>query len=164
MRAWQFATAQHAAGLAGGTAFVSMQNRYNLANRDDEREMIPLCNDQGVGLLPYSPLARGLLAGKRQPGSARNTARAQEDQHQYRAADYEVADAVAAVAAELSRPPAQVALAWLLGRPGVTAPIIGATRPGHLTDAVAALELDLTDSQRARLEAPYVPHPDGAHA
>ena len=82
MRAWQFAKAQHTARLAGGTAFVSMQNRYNLANRDDEREMIPLCHDQGVGLLPYSPLARGLLAGKRQPGGARNTARAQEDQHQ----------------------------------------------------------------------------------
>lgn len=164
MRAWQFAKAQHTARQAGGTAFVSMQNRYSLANRDDEREMIPLCRDQGVGLLPYSPLARGLLAGKRQPDGARDTARAQEDQHHYRAADYEVADAVAAVAAELSRPPAQVALAWLLSRPGVTAPIIGATRPQHLADAVAALDLDLTDRQRARLEAPYLAHPDGAHA
>jgi aryl-alcohol dehydrogenase-like predicted oxidoreductase len=164
MRAWQFAKAQHAARLAGGTAFVSMQNRYSLANRDDEREMIPLCRDQGVGLLPYSPLARGLLAGKRQPDAERDSARSQEDRHEYRAADYAVADAVVAVAAELSRPPAQVALAWLLSRPGVAAPIIGATRPRHLTDAVAALDLELTEAQRARLEAPYLPHPDGAHA
>jgi aryl-alcohol dehydrogenase-like predicted oxidoreductase len=164
MRAWQFAKAQHTAVTAGGTAFVSMQNRYSLANRDDEREMIPLCLDQGVGLLPYSPLARGLLAGKRRPGAARDSARSQQDQHQYRPADYDVADAVAAVATELSRPPAQVALAWLLGRPGVTAPIIGATSPRHLTHAVAALDLTLTDAQRARLEAPYAPHPDGAHA
>jgi len=161
MRAWQFAKAQHTARQSGGTPFISMQNRYSLANRDDEREMIPLCRDQGVGLLPYSPLARGLLAGKRQ---SRDTTRSQSDQHQYRPADYEVADAVAAVAADLSRPPAQVALAWLLAQPGVTAPIIGATRPQHLADAVAALEVDLTDTQRSQLEARYVPHPDGSHA
>jgi aryl-alcohol dehydrogenase-like predicted oxidoreductase len=161
MRAWQFAKAQHAARQSGATPFVSMQNRYSLANRDDEREMIPLCRDQGVGLLPYSPLARGLLAGKRQ---SRDTTRSQSDQHQYRPADYQVAGAVAAVAADLSRPPAQVALAWLLAQPGVTAPIIGATRPQHLADAVAALAVDLTDTQRAQLEAHYVPHPDGSHA
>jgi len=164
MRAWQFAKAQHTARMVGGTAFVSMQNRYSLANRDDEREVIPLCRDQGVGLLPYSPLARGLLAGKRRRGEARTTARSQGDQHQYRSADFDVAAATVAVAAELGRPPAQVALAWLLGRPGVTAPIIGATRPCHLADAVAALDLDLDTAQRARLEAAYVPHPDGEHA
>ena len=126
--------------------------------------MIPLCRDQGVGLLPYSPLARGLLAGKRQPGGARDTARAGRISDQYRAADYEVADAVAAVAAELSRRRPRSRWPGCSASPGVTAPIIGATRPGHLADAVAALDLDLTDSQRARLEAPYVPHPDGAHA
>jgi 1-deoxyxylulose-5-phosphate synthase len=164
MRAWQFGKAQHTARLAGGTTFVSMQNRYSLANRDDEREMIPLCLDQGVGLLPYSPLARGLLAGKRPRDATRDTARSRTDQHEYRPADFDVADAVTEVAAELGRPPAQVALAWLLGRPGVTAPIIGATRPQHLTDAVAALGLSLTDAQRAGLEAPYQPHPDGHHA
>ena len=123
MRAWQFAKAQHTA-VTAGTPFVSMQNRYSLANRDDERETIPLCLDQGVGLLPYSPLARGLLAGQRQRGAAgqrrrgaaRDSARSQQAQHQYRPADYDVADAVAAVATEPSRPPAQIPLAWLLGR------------------------------------------------
>jgi len=164
MRAWQFAKAQHAARTAGQTAFASMQNRYNLANRDDEREMIPLCRDQGVGVIPYSPLARGLLAGTRERGGSRLTQRAGGDAHEYRAADFDVADAVVAVGAELAVPPAQVALAWLLARPGVVAPIIGATRPGHLADAVAALDITLAGDQIARLESPYQPHPDGGFA
>jgi aryl-alcohol dehydrogenase-like predicted oxidoreductase len=164
MRAWQFAKAQQTARAAGRTGFASMQNRYNLANREDEREMIPLCRDQGVGIIPYSPLARGLLAGTRERGGARLTARAGGDGHQYRAADFDVADAVVAVAAELAVPAARVALAWLLARPGVVAPIIGATRQRHLADAVAALDVALTAEQVARLESPYQPHPDGGFA
>jgi 1-deoxyxylulose-5-phosphate synthase len=158
MCAWQFAKAQHAAQLAGGPGFVSMQNRYNLVNREDERELIPLCLDQGVGLVPYSPLARGLLAGTRRRSGERDTARAAGDQHQYRSADFDVAEAVCAVAAAHGLPPARVALAWLLGKPGVTAPIIGATKPRHLTDAVAAAGLVLGEDEVSRLEAPYAPH------
>jgi aryl-alcohol dehydrogenase-like predicted oxidoreductase len=158
MCAWQFARAQHTARAAGWTAFVSMQNRYNLVNREDEREMIPLCLDQGVGLIPYSPLARGLLAGTRERGGERHTARASGDQHQYRPADFDVADAVRAVAAEHSLPPAQIALAWLLGKPEVTAPIIGATKLRHLTDALAATSLVIGEDDVSRLEAPYTPH------
>jgi aryl-alcohol dehydrogenase-like predicted oxidoreductase len=161
MCAWQFAKAQHTARAAGWTAFVSMQNRYNLVNREEEREMIPLCLDQGVGLLPYSPLARGLLAGTRNRAGERHTARASADDRQGRPADYDVADAVRAVAAERSVAPAQVALAWLLSRPAVTAPIAGSTKPGQLDDAIAATELALTAAETARLEAPYLPHPIG---
>ncbi|HMG61515.1 MAG TPA: aldo/keto reductase, partial [Streptosporangiaceae bacterium] len=123
MAAWQFGQAQYAARAAGQTAFVSMQNRYNLVNREEEREMIPLCLDLGVGIIPYSPLARGLLAGTRNRAGERHTARASADESQGRPADYDVADAVRAVAAERSVAPAQVALAWLLSRPAVTAPI-----------------------------------------
>jgi aryl-alcohol dehydrogenase-like predicted oxidoreductase len=156
MPAWRFAQAQHAAPAAGLTGFVSMQNRYNLVNREEEREMIPLCRDQGVGVLPYSPLARGLLAGTRERGGARHTVRAQDDGGD-RDADHDVADVVAAIAAERGVRPAQVALAWLLGRPGVTAPVIGATKAAHLDDAIAALDLELTGTEVARLEAPYLP-------
>jgi 1-deoxyxylulose-5-phosphate synthase len=158
MCAWQFAKAQHTAQLAGGPGFVSMQNRYNLVNREDEREMIPLCRDQGVGLVPYSPLARGLLAGTRRRSGARDTARASGDQHHYRPADFDVAEAVCAVAGAHALPPAQIALAWLLGKPAVTAPIIGATKPQHLTDALAATSLVLGEDDLSRLEAPYAPH------
>jgi aryl-alcohol dehydrogenase-like predicted oxidoreductase len=157
MAAWQFAKAQHAAPIP----FTSMQNRYNLVNREDEREMIPLCLDQGVGLLPYSPLARGLLVGKR--AGARRTARSREDRREYRPADLEVADAVQAVAAERGIAAAQVALAWLLGRPGVAAPIVGATRAEHVDDAVAATAIELTGEEVERLEAPYAPHPLGEY-
>jgi 1-deoxyxylulose-5-phosphate synthase len=159
MRAWQFAKAQHAAEVAGQTRFIAMQNRYNLVNREEEREMIPLCLDQGVGLLPYSPLARGLLAGKR--GSTRSTARASEDRREYREADLAIADVVGAIAEERGASTAQIALAWLMRRPGVVAPIVGATRLEHVTDAVAATTLELTDEECRRLEGPYVPHPDG---
>jgi len=156
MPAWRFAQAQHTAGAAGWTGFVSMQNRYNLVNREEEREMIPLCLDQGIGVLPYSPLARGLLAGTRDRSGARHTTRARADRED-RPADFDVADAVRAVAAERELPMARVPLAWLLGRPGVTAPLIGATRLRHLDDALAALEVRLTGEETARLEAPYLP-------
>ena len=159
MRAWQFAKAQHIAERAGQTRFVAMQNRYNLVNREEEREMIPLCLDQGVGLLPYSPLARGLLAGKR--GSTRSTARSSEDRRSYREPDVAIAEGVGAIAEERGVSAAQIALAWLIARPGVVAPIVGATRLEHVTDAIAATAVELTDDECRRLEEPYVPHRDG---
>jgi aryl-alcohol dehydrogenase-like predicted oxidoreductase len=141
-----------------------MQNRYNLVNREDEREMIPLCRDLGVGIIPYSPLARGLLAGSRERGAGTGrSARSCADDRVYRPADFHVVDAVRAVAASRAVPPAQVALAWLLGRPGVVAPVIGATRPGHLDDALAAMELQLDRAEASQLEAPYAPHPPGGY-
>jgi aryl-alcohol dehydrogenase-like predicted oxidoreductase len=156
MPAWRFAQAHYTALAAGWTGFVSMQNRYNLVNREEEREMIPFCLDRGIGVLPYSPLARGLLAGTRDRSGARHTTRARADRGD-RPADFDVADAVRAIAAERGFPPARVALAWLLGRPGVTSPLIGATRLDHLDDALAALEVRLTGEETARLEAPYLP-------
>jgi aryl-alcohol dehydrogenase-like predicted oxidoreductase len=161
MYAWQFAKAQHTAERNGWTRFVTMQNHYNLAYREEEREMNPLCLDQGVGLIPWSPLARGLLAGTRDRGGQRLTVRAANDpfaEELYDDADFDVVDAVRDVARERGVPAAQVALAWLVGRPGVTAPIVGATKPGHVNDAVAALDLTLTQDEIARLEAPYKPH------
>jgi aryl-alcohol dehydrogenase-like predicted oxidoreductase len=167
MFAWQFAKAQHVAERHGWTRFSSMQNHYNLMYREEEREMLPLCADQGVAVLPYSPLARGMLAGNRTRQGERRTARAGSDalsdERYSTGADFDVADRVVAVAAERGAPPAQVALAWLLSRPGVTAPIIGATRLGHIGDALAATELTLTAEEAARLEEPYVPHPVLAH-
>jgi aryl-alcohol dehydrogenase-like predicted oxidoreductase len=167
MFAWQFAKAQHAAERNGWTGFSSMQNHYNLMYREEEREMLPLCADQGVAVLPYSPLARGMLAGNRSRQGERRTARAGSDplsDERYRtSADFDVADRLAEVAADRGAPPAQVALAWLLSRPGVTAPIVGATRLGHIGDALAAAELTLTAGETARLEEPYVPHPVLAH-
>jgi 1-deoxyxylulose-5-phosphate synthase len=154
MRAWQFAKAQHTARAAGWTSFVSMQNRYNLVHRDDEREMIPLCLDQGVGIIPYSPLARGLLAGTRERSGERHTLRSTtDDLFRSRAADFDVLDTVRAIAIERSLRPAQIALAWLLGKPGVSAPIIGATQARHLDEAVSALEVAMTVDEATRLEA-----------
>jgi 1-deoxyxylulose-5-phosphate synthase len=167
MYAWQFAKAQHTAMVAGWTRFVSMQNHYNLVYREEEREMIPLCLDQGVGVIPWSPLARGLLAGTRERGGERRTVRAGADplaDEMYEEADFDVVDAVRSVAGERGVPPAQVALAWLLGRPAVSAPIVGATKLGHLDDAVAAVDLTLTAEEVARLEAPYRPHPVIGHS
>ncbi len=161
MFGWQFAKAQHAADLHGWTRFVSMQNHYNLLYREEEREMIPQCIDQGVGVIPWSPLARGVLTGNRTRSGERRTARANSDSFGdtlYGEADFDVVDRVAEVAKERGVPQAQVALAWLLHRPGVTAPIIGATRVGHLQDALAAEELDLTGKEMGRLEEPYLPH------
>ncbi|HKD89741.1 MAG TPA: aldo/keto reductase [Streptosporangiaceae bacterium] len=167
MFAWQFAKAQHVAGEHGWTRFVSMQNHYNLVYREEEREMIPQCIDQGVGVIPWSPLARGLLAGNRSRSGERHTVRAGSDpfgDSLYKLeADFDVVDRCAEVAAERGVPSAQVALAWLLHRPGVTAPIVGATKPGHLEDALAAEDLVLTEDEIQRLEEPYVPHPVLGH-
>ncbi|MFF2846174.1 aldo/keto reductase [Streptomyces sp. NPDC058001] len=162
MYAWQFAKAQYTAALAGSTRFVSMQNHYNLVYREEEREMIPFCLDQGVGVLPYSPLARGLLAGGRERGGARTTSRGGTDplaDQLYTDDDFDIVDTLRTVAAELGLPPAQVALAWLLGKPGVSAPIVGATKLTHLQDALAAVDVTLTEEQGKRLEAAYRPHP-----
>jgi 1-deoxyxylulose-5-phosphate synthase len=165
MYAWQFAKAQSTARAAGGTTFVSMQNHYNLVYREEEREMIPLCVDERVGVLPWSPLARGLLAGNRERGGGGNTLRAGSDPvaAMYEDADFDVVDVVRALAGERDLPPARIALAWLLRNPAVTAPIVGATKPGHLDDAVAAVDVRLSEEETARLEAPYRPHPVLGH-
>jgi aryl-alcohol dehydrogenase-like predicted oxidoreductase len=167
MYAWQFATMQYTARSRGWTEFVSMQNHYNLVYREEEREMIPFCLASGVGVIPWSPLARGLLAGTRARGGERRTTRAGNDpiaDSLYTEDDFAVVDAVAAVAAERGLPPARVALAWLLSRPGVTAPIVGATKPHHLEDALAAVDVMLTPDEVSRLEAPYRPHPVRGHS
>jgi aryl-alcohol dehydrogenase-like predicted oxidoreductase len=161
MYAWQFAKAQHTAQAAGWTRFVSMQNHYNLVYREEEREMIPLCLDQGVGVIPWSPLARGLLTGSRRRDGERRTVRSGSDllaDSMYEDADFDVVDAVCALADERGLPPARLALAWLLGRPGVSAPIVGASKVGHLDDAIAAVDVSLSGEEAARLEAPYRPH------
>jgi aryl-alcohol dehydrogenase-like predicted oxidoreductase len=167
MFAWQFAQAQHTAERHGWTRFVSMQNHWNLLYREEEREMVPLCADQGVGIIPWSPLARGVLAGNRTREGEKRTTRSQtdgfSDQLYSQPSDFDVVDRVAEVAGERGVPPAQVALAWLLRRPALTAPIVGSTRLGHLEDALAATELELGDDEAARLEEPYVPHPVLGH-
>jgi len=167
MFAWQFAKAQHAADLHGWTRFCSMQNHYNLLYREEEREMIPQCQDQGVGVIPWSPLARGVLAGNRTRAGERRTTRSGSDAFSdalyAMPSDFDVVDRVAEVAAERGVPAAQVALAWLLHRPGVTAPIVGATRLGHLQDALAAAEFELSDEEMRRLEELYIPHPVLGH-
>jgi aryl-alcohol dehydrogenase-like predicted oxidoreductase len=167
MFAWQLAKAQHVAAAAGWTSFVSMQNHYNLIYREEEREMIPLCRDQGIGVIPWSPLARGVLAGNRTREGARLTSRAGGDpftDYLYaQPTDFDVVERVAEVAAERGVPPAQIALAWLLHKPGVSAPIVGATKPGHLADALAAEQLELSEAEIARLEEPYAPHPVLGH-
>jgi aryl-alcohol dehydrogenase-like predicted oxidoreductase len=159
MYAWQFAKAQRSAA----TPFVSMQNHYNLVYREEEREMIPQCIDQGVALLPWSPLARGLLAGNRTSGGDRLTTRSRTDPFRdslyVPELDFAVVDRAAEVAAAHGVPAAQVALAWLWHKPGVTAPIVGATKIEHLEDALAAERLSLAGDEIARLEEPYVPHP-----
>ena len=163
MYAWQFAKAQRVAK----TPFVSMQNHYNLVYREEEREMIPQCIDQGVGVLPWSPLARGLLAGSRTREGERLTTRARTDPFgdslYTPEVDFTVVDRVSDVAAARRVPPAQVALAWLLHRPGVTAPIVGATKIEHVEDALAAEQLVLADDELARLEELYVPHAVSGH-
>jgi aryl-alcohol dehydrogenase-like predicted oxidoreductase len=170
MYAWQFAKAQYAAEAAGWTTFVSMQSHYNLLYREEEREMIPQCLDQGVGVIPYSPLARGLLAGNRDRDGEGRTLRAASDAladarfDTHTDADFTVIETLRAVAAEHGLPPARIALAWLLRRPAVDAPIVGATKPHHIDDAAAALEVTLSDDDIARLEAPYTPHPVLGHS
>jgi 1-deoxyxylulose-5-phosphate synthase len=164
MYAWQFAKAQAVAP----TRFVSMQNHYNLVYREEEREMIPQCVDQGVAVLPWSPLARGLLAGNRTRSGERLTERARTDSFAdglyTPEVDFAVVDRAAEVACARGLPPAQVALAWLLHKPGVTAPIVGATKIEHLDDAIAAEQLTLSGDEIARLEEPYVPHAISGHS
>jgi 1-deoxyxylulose-5-phosphate synthase len=168
MYAWQFAKAQNTADQHGWTRFVSMQNHYNLVYREEEREMIPQCVEMGVGLIPWSPLARGFLAGNRRKEDWGETVRARTDPFAhslyYQEADFRVVDRVVEVAARLGCKPTQVALAWLLSRPGLVAPIIGATKMGHLEDAAGALEVKLPPEDAAYLEEPYVPHPVLGHS
>ncbi len=166
MYAWQFAKAQHTADSNGLTRFVSMQNHYNLLYREEEREMIPQCLDMGVGVIPWSPLARGLLTGNRTRDGRRHTVRAGSDPFGdafYPDPDFDVVDRLAEVAAGRGLPPAQVALAWLLHRPGVTAPIVGATKLAHLDDAVGAVDVGLSPDEMRRLESAYRPHPVSGH-
>lgn len=165
MAAWEFARMLGIAERLGLARFVSMQNHYNLVYREEEREMIPLCRAEGIGLIPWSPLARGFLAGNRQrdDGDERGeTTRARTDalaqRLYYEDSDFTIVDTVSALAAERGVPNAQVALAWLLAQPGVTAPIIGATKMPHLEDAVAALDVTLSEADLAALAEPYVPH------
>lgn len=170
MYAWQFAQALHASERHGWARFVSMQNHYNLTYREEEREMLPLCRDQGIGVIPWSPLARGFLARPpvADPKTQGETTRSRSDQfgHEmyYRENDVAVAQRLQAVAERRGLPMAQVALAWLLHQPGVTAPIIGASKPHHLDDALAAVDVALSTEERAELEAPYAPHPVLGHS
>ncbi len=162
MYAWQFAKAQYTVDLHGWTRFSAMQNHMNAVYREEEREMLPLCRDQGVGVIPWSPLARGFLAGNRKRDSDDPTTRAKSDDFAkgmyYESHDFDVVDAVVAIAEEKGFSPAQIALAWLLHKPGVTAPIIGATKMYQLEEAVAAVGISLTDEEIERIEAPYKPH------
>jgi aryl-alcohol dehydrogenase-like predicted oxidoreductase len=168
MYAWQFAKAQHAAEQHGWTQFTSMQNYYNLVYREEEREMIPLCQDMGVGLIPWSPLARGLLTGTRRREDLQTaTTRARSDEFAHNLfddADFDIVDVLQELSKERGLPPAQIALAWLLRKPAVTAPIVGATKDRHIDDAVAAVGITLTESEILRLEAPYQPHSIRGHA
>jgi 1-deoxyxylulose-5-phosphate synthase len=162
MFAWQFAKALYLADLHGWTRFVSMQNHYNLLHREEEREMLPLCLSEGIGVIPWSPLARGRLA---RPWQAEKTKRYETDQFgkslysPTEAADSKVVDRLGQVAEQRGVSRAQLALAWMLGKPGIIAPIVGATKPHHLDDAVKALSLRLTPEEVAALEEPYIPHP-----
>lgn len=161
MAAWQFAKMQHAAERNGWTKFVSMQPQVNLVYREEEREMIPLCIDQGVGVIPWSPLARGMLTRSWDE----KTSRSETDEFgkmiysKTAAQDRKVVEVVEGFATQRDLPMAQISLAWLLAKPGITAPIVGATKPGHLSDAVAALEVTLSNEEIYDLEQPYVPHP-----
>jgi len=166
MWAWQLAKSLYLADLAGWTRFVSMQNHYNLVYREEEREMLPLCREEGLGVIPWSPLARGLLTGSRGRDLSGDTLRAGSDSYApklYDESDWAVVERVLEVAERRGAAPATVALAWLLHQDGVTAPIIGATRLDHLDDAVAAVGLELDDEECACLEEPYVPHPVRGH-
>ncbi|MBW8860848.1 MAG: aldo/keto reductase, partial [Acidobacteria bacterium] len=162
MFAWQFARLLYACDRLGLTRFATMQNHYNLIYREEEREMMPLCREEGIGVIPWSPLARGFLSGNRKRGDrTADTIRSKTDQYAtelyHSDADFAVADRTAALAKIRGVPAAQIALAWLLAKPGVTAPIVGASKPPHLDDAIGAVDLRLTDAEIARLEEPYRP-------
>lgn len=162
MHAYQFAKMQFAAERHGWTKFVAMQNHYNLIYREEEREMNPYCREEGIGLVPWSPMARGFIAGNRDRQGSGETTRAKSDDYArdlyFQESDFTVADRVGEVAAKLGVKPAQVALAWVLAQPGVASPIIGATKLPYLDDAMAALELTLSEEDMTRLEEPYQPH------
>ena len=162
MMSWQFAKALYLADRHGWTRFVSMQNHYNLVYREEEREMLPLCLEEGIGVIPWSPLARGFLAGNRRRGERSATTRERTDAYAhglyYEESDYAVADRTAEVARDKGVSPSQVALAWILAQSAVTAPIIGASKMEHLEQAVKALEVRLSPEERTRLEEPYLPH------
>jgi aryl-alcohol dehydrogenase-like predicted oxidoreductase len=162
MWAWQFATALHLAERHGWTRFVSMQNHYNLVYREEEREMLPLCRTEGIGVIPWSPLARGFLAGNRRAADKGDTERARTDDfaHKlyYADSDFRIVDRVVALARERGVAPAQIALAWVLHQPGISAPIIGASKMEQLEQAIAALEITLSPDDLQRLEEPYEPH------
>ena len=168
MYAWQFAKALHTSENHGWTKFVSMQNHYNLAYREEEREMIPLCINEGIGLIPWSPMARGFFAGDRRRGGGGETVRANSDPFSnslyFREEDFAVADRVAEVAKERGVTGSQIALAWILSKPYVNSPIIGATKMDHLDQAIAALDIKLSDEEIKRLEEPYKPHPILGHS
>lgn len=168
MYAWQFAKALFLADRHGWTRFISMQNHYNLVYREEEREMLPLCRDQGVGVIPWSPLARGFLAGNRSREQWGETLRAKTDDFAhslyYQDSDFAVADRAAELANARGVTPAQIALAWLLHKPGVTAPIIGASKMFQLEQAVAALEIRLSSEEVSSLEQPYRSHPVLGHS
>ncbi len=168
MFAWQFMKMLDTSVAHGWTRFVSMQNHYNLVYREEEREMLPLCREEGIGVIPWSPLARGFLAGNRRGAGRGETVRAQTDDfaHKlyYAEGDFTVADRAVALARKRGVKPAQIALAWLLAKPGVTAPIIGASKLPHLDEAVAALDMRLEPDEMAFLEEPYQPHPVLGHS
>lgn len=167
MFAWQFAKALHVADSRGWTRFMSMQNHLNLVYREEEREMLPLCREEGVGVIPWSPLARGFLAGNRSREEWGDTTRAKTDDFAhhmyYEESDFDVVDRVVEIAERRGVQPAQIALAWLLHKPGITAPIVGATKMSHLEQAVAATEIELSDEEIEALEEPYRPHPVLGH-
>jgi aryl-alcohol dehydrogenase (NADP+) len=167
MYAWQFARMLYAADRYGCSRFVSMQNHYNLIYREEEREMIPFCRKEGIGILPWSPLARGLLARRPPREGYGETARARTDEYAhklyFRPGDYTVVEKVSEIAVKRGVSMAQVALAWMLHQPGVTAPIVGASRMEHLEDAVKALEIKLDAGELKSLEEPYQPHPVAGH-
>jgi len=162
MAAWQFSKALYLADLHGYTRFVSMQNHYNLVYREEEREMLPLCRDQGIGVIPWSPLARGFLAGNRRAADRGDTTRAATDTiaHKlyYQDSDFRIVERVSAVASRRGVPAAQIALAWVLAQPGITAPIVGASKTPQLEEALAALDIKLTADECKELEELYEPH------
>jgi aryl-alcohol dehydrogenase (NADP+) len=168
MFAWQFAKAQYTADLHGWTRFVSMQNHYNLVYREEEREMIPFCIDQGVGLIPWSPMARGFFAGNRKRGGGGETTRSNTDpfanQLYFRESDFTVAERVQKIAEEHGFSGPQIALAWMLHKPHISAPIIGASKMEHLDQAIAALDVKLSEAEIKRLEELYQPHPVLGHS
>ena len=168
MYAWQFAKMLYKAGDLGVTRFVAMQNHYNLVYREEEREMMPLCRAEGIGIIPWSPLARGFLMGNRHKEDRGETIRAKTDEYAhslyYQDSDFAIVERVTQIARKRGVSNAQIALAWMLHQPGITAPIVGASKMQHLEDAVAAVHLKLDKAELKALEEPYQPHPILGHS